>query len=93
MYTVLDRDIPECPVRIVSTAYTDKRSESVYAAKLRQLLVFVRLFRKQDFWTELAAWDRIYYKNVNQHRQSRYFKKFGEVSLAFYHCVLSVLPV
>ncbi|GAB5588352.1 hypothetical protein Unana1_03252 [Umbelopsis nana] len=79
MYTVLDRDIPECPVRIVSTAYTDKRSESVYAAKLRQLLVFVRLFRKQDFWTELAVWDRIYYKNVNQHRQSRYFKKFGEV--------------
>jgi hypothetical protein len=84
---MLDRDIPECPVRIASTG--TKLNEDENPTNLWKLLAFVKVFRKQDFWLELAIWDRIYYKNVNQHRQSHYFKKFGEVAynIIFYDCI------
>ncbi|KAI9284511.1 hypothetical protein BC943DRAFT_361214 [Umbelopsis sp. AD052] len=75
MPTLLDRDLPECPVRIAATPPSSDEDPF----NLRKLSGFVKASRKQDFWLELAIWDRIYYKNVNQHRQSHYFKKFGEV--------------
>ncbi|KAI8580797.1 hypothetical protein K450DRAFT_236018 [Umbelopsis ramanniana AG] len=75
MPTILDRDMPECPVRIASTPPNSDDDPF----NMRKLSAFVKASRKQDFWLELAIWDRIYYKNVNQHRQSHYFKKFGEV--------------
>ncbi|KAJ2955324.1 hypothetical protein NQZ79_g8660 [Umbelopsis isabellina] len=81
MQSVLQRDISECNVKTVSEAtFTDSKVQE-NSPQLRQLLAYVKLFRKQDFWTELALWERIYYKNVNQHRQSRCFKKFGEIQV------------
>lgn len=79
MQSDLQRDISECNVKTVPVAAFTECKIQENSPKLRQLLAYVKLFRKQDFWTEVALWERIYYKNVNQHRQSRCFKKFGEV--------------
>ncbi|KAG2184852.1 hypothetical protein INT43_000765 [Umbelopsis isabellina] len=83
MQAVLQRDISECNVRTVPVAAVTESKVQENSPQLRQLLAYVKLFRKQDFWTEVALWERIYYKNVNQHRQSRCFKKFGEVRKLF----------
>ncbi|KAF9582420.1 hypothetical protein BGW38_000230, partial [Lunasporangiospora selenospora] len=44
----------------------------------QDLLFFRECLHKPDFWFERALVERLYYKNKNQHRQARYFKRLGE---------------
>src|SRR4051794_33487337 len=48
-------------------------------ANLRRLVFLQKCFQKRDLWSEVAIFERLYYKNKNQHRHTGYWRRLCEV--------------
>jgi hypothetical protein len=77
-YTLLNPTLPPNP--ILSGVRLNKKSDINHEKYLARLKSFYTLFNAQThFWVEVAVWDRLYYKHINQHRPFHRFQRVQEV--------------